>query len=118
MVRKPKERKPKLDKVLTGLGLAAAAAVLLTTSRAGLASGEIRNSDDGGSGIGDLDAGDGVGAKDQTVELDRLDWLIDGKSNSLDFFFAERHRTASNFRFETTLNLRNGQLPTSSGLFD
>lgn len=65
-----------------------------------------------------IDIGGVHSAKVQTVELDRLDWLIDGKSYSLDFFFAERHRTASNFRIETTLSLRNGQLPTSSGLFD
>ena len=65
-----------------------------------------------------IDIGGVHSAKEQTVELDRLDWLVDGKSYSLNFFFAERHRTASNFRIETTLSLRNGQLPTSSGLFD
>jgi len=65
-----------------------------------------------------IDIGGVHSAKEQTVELDRLDWLVDGQEYSLDFFFAERHRTASNFRIETTLALRNGKLPTSSGLFD
>lgn len=65
-----------------------------------------------------IDIGGVHSAKEQTVDLDRLDWLVDGQTYSLDFFFAERHRTQSNFRIETTLNLRNGKLPTSSGLFD
>jgi len=65
-----------------------------------------------------IDIGGVHSAQEQTVELDRLDWLVDGKTYSLDFFFAERHRTQSNFRIETTLNLRNGALPVSSGLFD
>ncbi len=65
-----------------------------------------------------IDIGGVHSAKEQTVELDRLDWLVDGQTYSLNFFFAERHRTASNFRIETTLNLRNGKLPTSSGLYD
>jgi len=54
----------------------------------------------------------------QTVDLSRLDWLEDGETYSLHFFFAERHRTQSNFRIETTLNLRNGKLPTTAGMFD
>ena len=65
-----------------------------------------------------IDIGGVHSAKEQTIDLDRIDGLVDGKSYSLDFFFAERHRTQSNFRIETTLNLRNGKLPTSSGLFD
>jgi fibro-slime domain-containing protein len=54
----------------------------------------------------------------QTVDLSRLDWLEDGETYDLHFFFAERHRTQSNFRIETTLNLRNGALPTTAGMFD
>jgi fibro-slime domain-containing protein len=54
----------------------------------------------------------------QTIELDRLGWLEDGKKYSLKFFFAERHTTQSNFRIETTLNLRNVDLPATSAMFD
>lgn len=54
----------------------------------------------------------------QTIELDRLDWLQDGKSYQLKFFFAERHRTQSNFRIETTLLLQNVDLPTTTALYD
>lgn len=55
---------------------------------------------------------------EQTIELDRLEWLEDGKSYTLDFFFAERHRTQSNFRIETTLTLRPVEAPATAGLFD
>jgi fibro-slime domain-containing protein len=54
----------------------------------------------------------------QTIELDRLDWLEDGRSYSLSFFFAERHTTQSNFRIETTLELRTVQLPPTAALYD
>jgi len=54
----------------------------------------------------------------QTVHLDRLDWLEDGKAYSLHFFFAERHRTEANFRIETTLNLRTAELPNTMSMFD
>ncbi|TVQ31059.1 MAG: fibro-slime domain-containing protein [Phycisphaeraceae bacterium] len=54
----------------------------------------------------------------QTVQLDRLDWLEDGGTYSLHFFFAERHRTEANFRMETTLNLRNAELPNTMSMFD
>ena len=33
-------------------------------------------------------------------------------------FFAERHRTQSNFRIETTINLRSAELPNSSHVYD
>lgn len=54
----------------------------------------------------------------QTIDLDRLEWLEDGETYSLDFFFAERHRTQSNFRIETTLQLRNVELPPTAALYD
>lgn len=54
----------------------------------------------------------------QTIDLDRLSWLENGKNYKLKFFFAERHTTQSNFRIETTLNLRMVQPPATSGLFD
>lgn len=44
-------------------------------------------------------------AVSQTIELDRLGWLVDGQTYSLKFFFAERHTTKSNFRIETNLPL-------------
>ncbi|RMH23966.1 MAG: fibro-slime domain-containing protein [Planctomycetota bacterium] len=65
-----------------------------------------------------IDIGGVHAAVSQTIDLDRLDWLQDGKRYSLKFFFAERHRTQSNFRIETTLNLKNAELPRVSGMFD
>jgi len=61
----------------------------------------------------------GVHSKiDQVVELDRLNWLKDGETYSLKFFFAERHTTQSNFRIETNLLLRTVDVPLSSALHD
>ena len=54
----------------------------------------------------------------QTIELDRLGWLENGQTYDLRFFFAERHRTQSNFRIETTLSLRNAELPTTAAMYD
>lgn len=65
-----------------------------------------------------IDLGGVHGAMDQTVNLDRLTWLEDGETYSLHFFFAERHTTQSNFRIETTLQLRDIKVPTVSGLYD
>lgn len=65
-----------------------------------------------------IDLGGVHGAISQTINLDRLSWLQDGQRYSLKFFFAERHRTQSNFRMETTINLQNAELPPTSGLFD
>ena len=42
----------------------------------------------------------------------------DGEVYSLHFFFAERHTTQSNFRVETTLQLRDISVPTVSALHD
>jgi len=53
----------------------------------------------------------------QVVELDRLG-LEDGTTYPLDFFFAERHRTQSNFRIDTTLVLKNTDLPSVSAAYD
>lgn len=53
----------------------------------------------------------------QAVQLDRLG-LEDGKSYPLNFFFAERHRTESNFRIDTTLVLKNTDLPSVSAAYD
>jgi fibro-slime domain-containing protein len=54
----------------------------------------------------------------QTIELDRVRGLVDGQVYSLKFFFAERHTTQSNFRIETTLNLRSVTPPPATALAD
>jgi fibro-slime domain-containing protein len=65
-----------------------------------------------------IDLGGIHGAVSQTIDLDRCNWLADGKTYKLDFFFAERHRTESNCRIDTTLQLMNVKLPASAGLYD
>ncbi len=65
-----------------------------------------------------IDIGGVHSAVSQTIDLDRLDWLVDGQTYSLKFFYAERHRTQANFRIETTLNLRNAELPRVTGMYD
>lgn len=65
-----------------------------------------------------IDLGGVHGAVSQSIDLDRLTWLQDGQSYSLKFFFAERHRTQSNFRIDTTLRLRNVDPPATTALFD
>ncbi|MBA4038865.1 MAG: hypothetical protein C0468_00780 [Planctomyces sp.] len=52
--------------------------------------------------------------REQSVELDRLSWLEDGKTYKLLVFHAERHTTESNFRIETNLLLA----PSDDALFD
>ncbi|MBC23863.1 MAG: hypothetical protein CMJ32_08130 [Phycisphaerae bacterium] len=64
-----------------------------------------------------IDLGGVHGAIEQVVELDRLG-LTDGEVYNLDFFFAERHRSQSNFRIQTNLLLETVQLPTVSTAFD
>lgn len=65
-----------------------------------------------------VDIGGVHSAVSQTIELDRLNWLQDGRRYGLKLFFAERHVTQSNVRIETTINLLNADLPQSSGLAD
>lgn len=55
---------------------------------------------------------------EQYLDLSRLGWLEDGKSYTLKIFHAERHTTQSNFRMETTLNLKSVSAPTTSALYD
>lgn len=64
-----------------------------------------------------IDLGGVHSATQQFVDLNRLN-LDDGKTYKLDFFFAERHRTQSNFRIVTNLKLNNVTLPTVSASFD
>ncbi|MHC4218617.1 MAG: fibro-slime domain-containing protein [Planctomycetota bacterium] len=64
-----------------------------------------------------IDLGGVHSAEDQYVDLTRLG-LVDGEVYAIDFFFAERHRTQSNFRIETTLELESEPLPTITAIFD
>jgi fibro-slime domain-containing protein len=56
--------------------------------------------------------------REQTLELDRLDFLEDNRAYELVIFHAERHTTESNFRVETTLVLRNAEMPNVTNMFD
>ncbi len=64
-----------------------------------------------------IDLGGVHSATRQYVDLNRLG-LEDGGAYPLDFFFAERHRTQSNFRVVTTLTLAPAELPTVTAAFD
>ncbi|MEM9065127.1 MAG: fibro-slime domain-containing protein [Planctomycetota bacterium] len=65
-----------------------------------------------------IDIGGVHGRTEQYIDLSRLDWLVDGESYTLNFFFAERHRTQSNFRIETSLRLRSVDVPGMSAIYD
>jgi len=64
-----------------------------------------------------IDLGGVHGAIEQSVDLNRLD-LEDGETYQLSFFFAERHRTQSNFRIQTNLELETAKLPTVTAAYD
>jgi fibro-slime domain-containing protein len=64
-----------------------------------------------------IDLGGVHTAVEQFVDLDRLG-LEDERVYSIDFFFAERHRTQSNFRIETNIPLRTDVFPSVSAAFD
>jgi len=64
-----------------------------------------------------IDIGGVHPAVDQTIDLDRLG-LADGETYTLDFFFAERHRTQSNFRLVTNLLLETSQVPPMTAAYD
>jgi len=51
---------------------------------------------------------------EQYADISRLN-LEDGETYTLDFFFAERHRTESNFRIQTNLVLEDAQEPEGNG---
>ncbi len=65
-----------------------------------------------------IDIGGVHSAVEQTIDLDRLGWLVNGNTYQLKFFFAERHRTQSNFRISTSITLQNAELPVTEALFD
>ena len=64
-----------------------------------------------------IDLGGVHGAESQTVDIDRLG-LTSGETYRLCFFFAERHRTQSNFRIQTNLKLDTVDLPTVTAAYD
>ncbi len=65
-----------------------------------------------------IDLGGVHSKKEQSLDLDRLTWLNDGQVYALKVFHAERHTVESNFRIETTIKLRNVEVPVTSGLYD
>jgi fibro-slime domain-containing protein len=64
-----------------------------------------------------IDIGGVHSATEQYVDVDRLG-LVDGEDYTLDFFFAERHRTQSNFRIVTSLRLDDPCTPSITAAFD
>ncbi|MDZ4755506.1 MAG: fibro-slime domain-containing protein [Phycisphaerae bacterium] len=64
-----------------------------------------------------VDLGGIHGAVEQQIELNRLS-LVDGETYKLDFFFAERHRTQSNFKITTNLKLETVQFPNVTQAYD
>ncbi|MBC8203556.1 MAG: fibro-slime domain-containing protein [Planctomycetes bacterium] len=64
-----------------------------------------------------IDLGGVHSATAQGIDLTRLG-LADGETYALDFFFAERHRTESNFRFQTNLQLETASLPSGEEAYD
>ncbi len=64
-----------------------------------------------------IDLGGVHSAVEQRVELNRLG-LTNGEVYTLDFFFAERHRTQSNFRIQTNLRLHTASVPSVTSAFD
>jgi len=57
------------------------------------------------------------GAVEQEVQLNRLG-LVNGQRYDLDFYFAERHRTESNFKITTNLLLDTPVIPQVTNAFD
>ena len=64
-----------------------------------------------------IDIGGVHPAINQTIDLDRLG-LVDGETYALDFYFAERHRTQSNFRIVTNLLLETSRVPPMTAAYD
>lgn len=64
-----------------------------------------------------IDLGGVHGAVEQVVDLNRLG-LTDGETYKLDFFFAERHTTQSNFKVTTNLRLETVSIPTVTNAYD
>ena len=64
-----------------------------------------------------IDLGGVHGAVEQEVQLNRLG-LVNGQRYDLDFYFAERHRTQSNFKITTNLVLDTSVVPQVTNAFD
>jgi fibro-slime domain-containing protein len=64
-----------------------------------------------------IDLGGVHSAVNQHIDLSRLG-LEDGQPYSLDFFFAERHRTQSNFRIVTNIRLETPTTPPITAPYD
>lgn len=65
-----------------------------------------------------IDLGGLHSRKSQTLELNRLRWLEDGRTYQLKIFHAERRTNESNFRIETNLKLAPAELPPVADPFD
>lgn len=65
-----------------------------------------------------IDLGGVHSAVQQSISIDRLDWLVDGERAKLKLFFAERHLTESNMRIETNLRLKTISVPPTTALYD
>ncbi len=65
-----------------------------------------------------IDLGGIHSATNQSINLDRLNWLVDGHDYALKFFSAERHRTQSNLRIDTNLMLRSIEVPQVTHMYD
>lgn len=68
-----------------------------------------------------VDIGGVHGQAQRSVNLDEAAeelGLVEGENYTLNFFFAERHTTESNFRIETTLTLKDVPPTTISPLYD
>lgn len=64
-----------------------------------------------------IDLGGVHAAHDQYVDINRLG-LASGDTYEIAFFFAERHRTQSNFRIQTNLPIVSMELPSTTMAFD
>lgn len=65
-----------------------------------------------------IDLGGVHAAKSQVINLDRLSWLTNGETYSLKIFHAERHTNQSNFKIDTTIQLRQVSPPAADALAD
>ena len=65
-----------------------------------------------------IDLGGVHGAREQSIALDRLSWLVDGEEYVLKFFYAERHTNSANCRIQTNFLIQNTGSLSVSGMWD
>ncbi|MHC4729978.1 MAG: fibro-slime domain-containing protein [Planctomycetota bacterium] len=65
-----------------------------------------------------IDLGGVHGQHEQSISLDRLDWLVDGEEYVLNFFHAERHTNGSHCRIQTSFLMQDTGALSVSGTFD